>query len=137
MRKMMNFKEILKECTYKSSRSGGAGGQHVNKVETKVELIWKPAESQVLTIFELKQVLNKLAKKLDTEGLLHFTSQESRSQLRNKALAQEKLKEALVNALKKEKRRKPTKIAKGAKEKRLKVKRVKSENKQNRKKVKW
>lgn len=134
---MTNFEDILKECSYKSARSGGAGGQHVNKVETKVEVIWKPVNSQVLSAQQIALILEKLEKKIDAEGLLHFTSQESRSQAKNKVFAQQKLIKAIKEALIIKKKRKSSKITKAAKEKRLKVKRVKSETKQNRKKVKW
>jgi ribosome-associated protein len=134
---MTNFQQILEECNYKTSRSGGAGGQHVNKVETKVEILWKPATSKFLSERQLKLVLEKLAKKIDSEGIIHFTSQESRSQAKNKTFAQQKLINAVIQALKEVKKRKPTRVSKGAKEKRLQVKRVKAETKQTRKKVAW
>lgn len=134
---MTNFQHILEECSYKTSRSGGAGGQHVNKVETKVEILWKPATSIYLNEQQRILVQEKLAKKIDSDGFVHFTSQESRSQVKNKTFAQQKLIQAVIDALKVVKKRKPTRISKGAKEKRLQVKRVKAETKQNRKKVQW
>jgi ribosome-associated protein len=78
-----------------------------------------------------------LQKKIDSEGIIHFTSQESRSQAKNKTFAQQKLINAVIQALKEVKKRKPTRVSKGAKEKRLQVKRVKAETKQTRKKVAW
>jgi ribosome-associated protein len=134
---MINFQHILEECSYKTSRSGGAGGQHVNKVETKVEILWKPASSKFLNEKQLILILEKLAKKIDAEGFVHFTSQESRSQVKNKGFAQQKLVKDVITALHVTKKRKATSISKAGKEKRLLVKRVKAETKQNRKKVQW
>ncbi len=134
---MMNFKEILKECFYKTSRSGGAGGQHVNKVETKVEISWNVALSNCLNDKQKALVQEKLAKRINTKGELICTAQKSRSQSKNKEEAQKKLLALVENALVEKQKRKATRVPKGVKEKRLKVKRVKAEHKQNRKKVQW
>lgn len=87
------------ECKFRTARSGGSGGQHVNKVETKVELIWQPATSRLLEASEKNRLLEQLAQKLDSDGLLHITAQESRSQVQNKAIALRKLHALVKEAL--------------------------------------
>lgn len=134
---MINFEEILNECTYKTSRSGGAGGQHVNKVETKVEIAWNVQNSIRISDKQRELLLTRLANKINNNGELICTAQQSRSQSKNKAKAQEKMKLLIEDALREKKKRKTSGIPKGEKEKRLKVKRIKAETKQNRKKVQW
>ena len=110
---------LLAEATVKTSRSGGKGGQNVNKVSTKVELVFDVAVSGVFSETEKEKILRKLADKLDSEGLLHVVSQASRSQADNKAKALEKLARLLENALKEPKKRVATKPKKSAVEQRL------------------
>lgn len=134
---MVKFEDIIKECSYKTARSGGAGGQHVNKVETKVEIIWHVETSAHLSQKQKGTILKAYPKLIDSDGYLHCQSQESRSQVKNKEKAQQKLVDLIKLALKPKKKRKKTRPPKSAKEKRIKVKRIKSETKQNRKKVQW
>ena len=131
----MNLKErnIESEITYKTSRSSGKGGQNVNKVETKVEAIFNIPDSNILTEEEKETISNKIRSRLDSEGNLRVTSQASRSQLKNKTDAVEKLIYTLEKALVKKKKRKPTKPSKESKEKRIKEKKSKGEKKQLRK----
>ena len=69
---MINFEDILKECKFKTARSGGAGGQHVNKVETKVELYWDLSATLVFPE-EIKEMLQvKLASYTDSAGVLRM-----------------------------------------------------------------
>jgi len=110
---------LLAEATVKTSRSGGKGGQNVNKVSTKVELVFDVAASGVFSETEKEKLLRKLADKLDSEGLLHVVSQASRSQADNKAKALEKLAKLLENTLKDPKKRVATKPKKSAVEQRL------------------
>jgi len=125
--------DFMKEITFKTSRSGGKGGQNVNKVSTKVELIFNIAKS-ILFSDEQKAILaEKFEAKLDSEGNLHVVSQKDRSQLANKEDAIEKTLLMLQKALHVPKRRKPTKVPKSVVEKRLVSKSVTSTKKQNRK----
>ena len=119
-----NFEE---EFTFRTARSGGAGGQNVNKVETKVEALWRPSDSQLLTDVERSFILLKLADKLDNEGFIHSSSQETRSQLANKLLTIEKLNLIINRALFREPPRKITRKPRAIKEKILKNKAIRSE----------
>jgi len=111
--------EILKIVIFKTSRSGGKGGQNVNKVSSKVELIFNIDDAYFFTEEEKSRLKEKLATRLDSEGLLHVISQEDRSQLLNKQRAVIKLVSLLKTALQVQKVRKATKVPKSVKEKRL------------------
>lgn len=111
--------EIIKAVTFKTSRSGGKGGQNVNKVSSKVELIFNPATAAFLTDEERGLLTERLAGRLDQEGDLHIVSQEDRSQLLNKEKAIAKLIALLKSALHVPKKRKPTKVPKAVIRKRL------------------
>lgn len=113
------IEELLEECLIKTSRSGGKGGQNVNKVSSKVELIFDIRLSALFSDHEKERLIQKLADKLDSDGLLHVVSQTSRSQQENKKTAAEKLNKLLENALKEKKARKATKPGKAAVEKRI------------------
>lgn len=87
------------EVIVKTARSGGKGGQNVNKVETKVALMWQPSTSALLNEAEKVRLLAKIGKKLDSEGYLHVSAQEKRSQLENKEIAFKKLADLVEKAL--------------------------------------
>ncbi|RAK63986.1 alternative ribosome rescue aminoacyl-tRNA hydrolase ArfB [Hymenobacter edaphi] len=126
---------FLPELQYQTARSSGPGGQNVNKVESKVELRFRVADSAVLTDEQKQRLLEKLASKLTLEGELLVTSQEDRSQGRNKELAQQKFYELLTKALHRPKPRKATKPSKGAVRKRLESKKKHGDKKSNRGRV--
>ena len=125
--------DLIKEITFKTSRSGGKGGQNVNKVSTKVELIFNIGNSALFSDTERLLLVEKLIGKLDSEGNLHIVSQKDRSQLANKENAIEKAIVMLTKALHIQKKRRPTKVPKSVVKKRLESKSVISSKKQNRK----
>ena len=129
-------RELIKECVFKTARSGGKGGQNVNKVETKVELWFNISDSQKLTEEEKALLLLKLANKLDKDNNLHLQEQSDRTQLKNKELLITKFYKLVLQAFKVSKPRKATKVSKAIKAKRSENKKAKSELKQLRKKIK-
>ena len=132
---MMNLenRNFESEFEFKSSRSGGKGGQNVNKVETKIELNFDVLSSNCLSEEEKGRIRAKLKNRIDKNGILRITSQSERSQFLNKSLTIEKFYELIEKALKKEKVRKKIKLSKEDREKRLKEKKKTSLKKQMRK----
>ncbi len=127
--------EILKFVTFKTARSGGKGGQNVNKVETKVLLMFDLNNAEIFTEIEKTLLKHKLINRLDGNGFLHISSQEERSQLLNKERTLKKLSLILERALKTDKPRKPSKVPKAVILKRLKIKAIRSNQKQSRTKL--
>ena len=125
---------MFSEFTFKAVRSSGAGGQNVNKVSSKVVLTFDLVNSNALSEEEKTLLQSKIATKLSQEGILILTSQEDRSQLKNKEIVIKKCFKLLENNLLVAKQRKVTKISRTVKEKRLNAKKVMSALKQNRKK---
>jgi len=122
------------EIIFSASRSSGPGGQHVNKVSTRVELRFNIPNSLLLSEEEKAILLSKLKNKINKEGDLILVSQEGRSQLKNKAKVLEKFYEMIEKALTPPKKRKATRPSKATKEKRLEEKKIISEKKSQRKK---
>jgi len=132
---LFNTKLLLAEVSYKASRSGGAGGQHVNKVSSKVELAFDVANSAVLTEEQKALVQLKLVARINVDGLLKVTEEGDRSQLVNKENVQKKFINLIKEALKKPKKRKPTKPSAAAKAARVESKKKRGEIKETRRKL--
>lgn len=130
--------EILaKEIIVKTSRSGGKGGQHVNKVSSKVELSFNPATSTLFDECQRQLLLSRLNHRIDNDGFLHVVSQQSRSQIENKKDAFTKLILLLENSVLVVKPRKASTLPRAIKLKRRLDKQNQSMKKMLRKKNDW
>ncbi len=127
--------DIIYEIKYKTARSGGKGGQNVNKVETMVEGYWHIETSLHVTDMEKALLHEKLANKINSEGFLLVKSQTARTQLANKAEVQKKIIALVTKALIIPKKRTPTKIPKAVVRKRLETKKKDGIIKKGRKKI--
>lgn len=126
-------KSLLKEISFKTSRSGGKGGQNVNKVSSKVELNLNISESSVFTEEQKRILLVKLANKINSDGILQIITEEERSQLLNKQKSMVKLQQLIKNALYQAPVRKATRPKRSAIESRLKSKHMNALKKISRK----
>ena len=126
---MFDEETILKELTFKAIRSSGSGGQHVNKVSSKVELTFNLSDTLLFNYDQKERLFRKLQNRLTKEGLLILQCGESRSQHKNKDIIIKRFFALIKDALKVPKRRRPTKVPKSVIRKRLKSKRKHSEKK--------
>ncbi|AZA56232.1 aminoacyl-tRNA hydrolase [Chryseobacterium shandongense] len=127
------MKDFSKELTFKTSRSSGAGGQNVNKVETSVTVLWNVSNSGFFNDEQKDLIYHKLKNRINADGFLFLTVSETRTQLMNKTKAVEKILEIVDKALVIPKKRLATKPSKAQKQKRLDTKKKLSEKKDNRK----
>jgi ribosome-associated protein len=120
------------ELSYKATRSGGAGGQHVNTSSTRIELYWDLGRSTAMSDEVRQRLMAKLASRVTVDGLVRVVSSERRSQTQNRIAAEERLADLVRRALVVPKKRKATKPSRAAKEKRLADKKRNAERKKNR-----
>jgi ribosome-associated protein len=125
------------EIQFQFSRSGGKGGQNVNKVESAATGFWNVVASEVITDDQRRLLLEKLAPRLTNEGVLIIKSQMHRSQLSNRDEVMKKFRQVVENALKQKKIRLASKPSKASKERRIEHKKQRSEVKKGRGKVSW
>ena len=134
MKDQLNEEEIIREVRFRATRSSGKGGQHVNKVSTRVEAYLDIPNVSCFSSEQKELLLEKLAAKVSQAGVLQVTSEEERSQLMNKGKAIRKMLALLEAALKPVKSRKATRPGKAAVEKRLRLKAYQSRKKDIRRK---
>lgn len=126
------MKNFTTELTYKTSRSSGAGGQNVNKVETSVTVMWKVQDSDFFNVFQKRLISEKLKNRINLDGILQLTVSESRTQLQNKKIATEKILDIVNESVIIPKARYKTKPSKAKVQKRLDTKKKLSDKKEKR-----
>ena len=132
----MDVNILQNELEFSAVRSGGPGGQHANKVSSKVVLFFDIKNSQALSEHEKERLLDKLSSKLNKKDQLMLTCDESRSQHKNKQIAINRLLVLLESGLKIDKKRIPTKVKRAEKARRLEAKKKRSHKKTLRQKPK-
>jgi ribosome-associated protein len=130
----MLLPDLSTEITFRTARSGGKGGQNVNKVETMVEALWHVTSTTLFSEEDKTRIADKLSHKINKQGYLQVRASESRTQLDNKSIAQQKLQELVAKALIRPKPRKKSRPSKAAKEARLEDKKHAAFKKQLRRK---
>ena len=129
---MFDAQLLFKELTFLLSRSQGPGGQHVNKTETKVTVVWNLPDTQVLTPEAKRGLLEKANRYLESTGIIRFSDSSTRSQAKNKQLAVAKLMQWLTQQLTPQKQRLPTGLTIQVKQRRQQEKKISSAKKKNR-----
>ena len=118
------------EVQYRTARSSGPGGQHVNKTETQVELLFDVAHSPSLSEAQRRRILSQIKNLIDQDGMLHLTAQSERSQLRNREIVTARFQDVLAGALRVPKKRRPTKPTAASKTRRIEGKKRRGQIKQ-------
>lgn len=121
------------ELAMRATRASGAGGQHVNKTSSRIEISWNIRESRALTDADRERLLDRLASRLSEEGAIRTVASDTRSQLRNREAAERRLAETIAKALIVQKKRRPTRRPRAANEARLTEKKKHSDKKRERK----
>ena len=129
---MFDAKPLFKELTFLLSRSQGPGGQHVNKTETKVTVVWNLPDTQILSPEQKHSLMERAARYIDASGCVRFSDSSTRSQAKNKQLAVAKLMQWLTLQLTPQKERLPTRLTIQVKQRRQQEKKISSAKKKNR-----
>ncbi len=132
----MTFSVPESELEFQASRSGGPGGQHVNKSSTRIEVRWNVLETGILDDTERHRIMTRLSKRIDASGTIRVVSSRHRSQHQNREAAIRRLNQLIIDALEVPKVRRPTRTPRKAVESRLAAKRRRSETKKQRKPIK-
>ncbi len=132
---MIDADALSKEVNYLTARSKGSGGQHVNKVETKVTLVFSVVESNLLDSNQKQLLRENIGNKINTKGNIQVTAQKYSSQIKNKALCFQKFIALMNEGLKVKKKRKKHRLSNTQKEKRLKEKKRRANIKEFRKRI--
>lgn len=133
----MTFTIPESELEFRASRAGGPGGQHVNKVSTRVEVHWDVATSPSLTDQQRARLMERLGRRLDSTGVMRVVAQDYRSQLRNREAAAARLNDLVQRALHQPKPRKRTRPTGAAREARLRAKAKRAKLKTERTRSAW
>jgi ribosome-associated protein len=120
------------EIAVKATRSSGAGGQHVNKTSSRIEITWNVRDSRVVSDEQRAMLLERLASRISTDGTLRIVASEMRSQKQNRERAETRLGEVIRRAIVPRKKRKPTRRPRSADEARLASKKLQSKKKRDR-----
>ena len=123
---------LIREIDFRTSRSSGPGGQHVNKTESRVELLWSPQESDCLSEAQKLMIAGRLSNRITDEGVLILVSEKYRSQHRNRADVIERFLDLIQTSLVPVKKRRPTRPTRSSVEKRIKSKKIRGEIKKSR-----
>ena len=129
--------QLEREIRFTTSRSGGPGGQHVNKTETRVSLFWNVWASEVFTVLEKQRLVKQLSNRVSSEGELAVHSEQTRSQVQNKEAALKLFYNLVEKALIPPKVRRATKPTRASIEKRIEFKKRKAATKKLRRKGGW
>ena len=123
---------LIREVDFRTSRSSGPGGQHVNKTESRVELLWSPLESDCLSEAQKLMVAGRLSNRITDEGVLILASEKYRSQHRNRADVTERFLDLILSSLVPAKKRRPTRPTRSSVEKRIRSKKIRGDIKRSR-----
>ncbi len=124
----------LSELDFSFTRSGGPGGQHVNRNETKVELRWDITNSAIFNDRQRSLIQERLPQYITNDGILRLVSNETRSQHRNRQAVMQRLQNLVTEALRPRRKRRPTRPSAGVRARRIEQKRRRSEKKKRRRK---
>ena len=127
----------MSELRVRFSRSGGPGGQHVNTSATRAEIYWSIPRSAALSEEQRERLLKRLASRLDSHGTLRIVADDTRSQRQNRVLALNRFRDVVAGALKRRRKRRPTRPTAAARERRMDTKRRRSDTKQQRRTPDW